>query len=170
MKELDVVMRKHNIQKVLGLGTVVVLVGVLAGAVYAQQPPAPVRQGPRMGMPGGMGPGGPIGQLMVWGLIARQLNVTPDQRQSIQQLVQSSNVLQLRRAVATARQNLAAAIINGQDATSAADQLAAAEGLLTMAGAQIASQIFQTVLTNDQKTQAQALWSQRQQRQRQGGQ
>jgi hypothetical protein len=176
-------MRAHNIQKVVGLGTIVVLVGILAGALYAQSQPGPMPQGPPMGMPGRMGPGGPMGQgprtgmpggmgfggpmghLMVWGLIAGPLNVTPDQQQGIRQLVQNSNLPQLARGVATAQQDLAGAIITGQDATSATKELAAAEGELTAMEVQIVSQIFQNVLTEAQRDQAKQLWSQRQQRQ-----
>jgi hypothetical protein len=167
MEELEVAPRKNKIHKLLGLGAFVVLVAVVAGAAYAQQPSNQVRQRGRMGVAGAMSAGGPMGQLVAWGVIARRLNVTPDQRQSIQQLVQNSTVPQLRRDVAAARQNVAAAIINGQDPTSAANQLAGAESQLTTAGAQIVSQIFQNVLTDEQRTQAQTLWSRRQQRQSQ---
>jgi hypothetical protein len=167
-----VAMRKHNIQKVLGFGAIVVLVGVLAAAVYAQPQSAPGRQGPRMGILGGMGFGGLMDQLMVLGGVARQLNVTPEQQQGIRQLIRTSNLPQLRRGVATARQSLADAIINGQDSASAANQLTAAQGQLMTLEAQIASQIFQTVLSEAQRGQAKQLWNQRQQRRRQiqGGQ
>lgn len=157
---------KRYLRGFVGLGAIVVLLGALAGAAYAQPPAGPARQGGGMGMRG-MGPGGPMNDLLVWGFIAGRLNVTPDQQQAIRQLLQSSNLPQLQRDVMTARQALAAAIINGQDPTSSANQLATAEGQLTTQAAQAAAHAFQTVLTDAQREQARQLWSQRQQGQQQ---
>jgi hypothetical protein len=162
---------KSYVRGVLGLGVMVVHLGALAGAAYGQPPAVPAPQGRGMGMRG-MGPGGPMNDLMVWGFIAGRLNVTPDQQQAIRQLLQGSNLPQLQRGVTTARQALAATIISGQDPTAAANQLALAEGQLTTEAAQVAAHAFQTVLTAAQREQARQLWSHRQQaqqQQRQGG-
>jgi len=173
---------KHSkIQKVFGLAAAVVLVGALAAAAYAQsQPqPGPMRHGGRMGMmQGGMGAmGGPMMGPMALGWLTQQLNLTPDQQQQIKTLVQNqkSTFQPLMSQMREAQQNLAQAIVNGDDPTAAANALAAIQSQVTTQGASIASQVFKTVLNDAQRAQAKELLSQWQQKRsqmqqkRQGG-
>jgi len=170
---------KHSkIQKVFGLTAAVVLVGALAAAAYAQsQPqPGPMRHGGRMGMmQGGMGPmGGPMMGPMALGWLTRQLSLTPDQPEKIRTKIQRA-VQPYMSKLRDARQNLAQAIVNGDDPTAAATELANVQSELTVAGANAAADIYQNVLTQPQQAQAKQLWSQWQQKRsqmqqkRQGG-
>ena len=172
-------MTKHSkIQKVFGLAAAVVLVGALAAAAYAQsQPqPGPMRHGGRMGMmQGGMGPmGGPMMGPMALGWLTQQLNLTPDQPEKIRTQMQGA-VQPYMSKLRDARQNLAQAIVNGDDPTAAANALAAIQSQVTTQGASIASQVFKTVLNDAQRAQAKELLSQWQQKRsqmqqkRQGG-
>ena len=157
-------MRKNGFLRALGLVLLVVLIGVWAGATYARGQALPPGAGRGMQ---GMGPGGPLGQITVWRLIARRLNLTPDQKQSVRQMLQSSDVPEAQRDVAAARQQLAGAIVNGGDHAGAAARLADLESQLTAKGAALAANVFQQVLTDAQRTQAKQLWTEAQQRQQQ---
>jgi len=119
-----------------------------------------------MGMQGVVS-NGPMNQIAVWRLIAGRLNLTPDQRQSVRQMLQSSDVPPIQRDLAAARRQLGEAIVNSGDYAAAASRLADLESQLTAKGATLAANVFQQVLTDAQRTRAKQLWSTMQQRQQQ---
>jgi hypothetical protein len=162
-------MRTKGFFRASGIGVLVVLMGVWAGSAYSQGQPPP--QGAGRGMPGmgmqGMGLNGPMNQIVVWRQIAGRLNLTPDQQQSVRQMLQSSDIPQIRRDLASARRQLADAIVTSGDYAQAASRLADLESQLTTRGAALTANIFQQVLTDAQRTRAKQLLSTMQQRQQQ---
>jgi Spy/CpxP family protein refolding chaperone len=145
--------------RLLGAGALMLLLGLGATALSAQNtnPPARSFQG-RMG-PGGPGmPGGPGGPLgMFLGRAAERLGLTDAQQAQIKSIAEShkSDMEAVMQQVGSARRTLLAAQINGQaddQIRQLSAQVAQVEANAAVAEAHIVAEVMQ-VLTADQQAQ-----------------
>ncbi len=172
--------KNSKIRRFLAWSAAAARVGALSvGVTFAQAQGGTQNTPPmhgRMGMAGPMGMmGGPMMRLQ-W--LSRQLNLTADQQQQIKTLVQGNlpKLQPLFQQAQLARQSLAQATLtttpDNNAIQQASQQLASAVQQLTVAGAQIAAQVYSQVLTPEQQQRAQALlqqWQQRAAQRHQGG-
>lgn len=134
-----------------------------AGMAMAQDETAPP-PGPKHGMHGAFA-GGPE-----FGMFLHQLNLTDDQKAQIKQIFQSEKetVKPLMQQEMTAHMQLAQLITSGTFDQTKASAIVAQESQthlqLELAHAKIANQIYQQVLTGDQKTKVTQILAQHQQR------
>jgi periplasmic protein CpxP/Spy len=148
-------------------------VGVYAAAQNTNQAPPPFMRG-RMGGPGGPGRGGPGGPMGMLPMLARELNITDAQKEQIKTIAQShrDEWKALADRARTAHQALNDAITAGTVDEGLIRQrsaeAAAVEADLAVARAKAHAEVFQ-ILTPEQKTKAQELRVQMQERMKQRG-
>lgn len=146
----------------LGLGGALAVAGLVSfGVAYAETPQAPAA-GPQA-----MGPGGY--QMMPFGRMFRQLDVTTDQRQQIRAIAEKhrADLKPLRDQALAARRGLAdateATALNEQAIRDASAKLAAVQADLAVLRAKVRAEVFQ-VLTPEQREKALALEKQARER------
>jgi periplasmic protein CpxP/Spy len=150
------------------LGVMVAGLALCAGMAVAQNeaapPPGPkheMHHRPFMG-------GGPE-----FGMFLHQLNLTDDQKAQVKQIFQSekATIRPLMQQEMTAHMQLAQLITSGTFTQDKASAIAAAESQthlqLELEHAKLASQIYQQVLTADQKTKVSQILAEHQQRMQQ---
>ncbi len=147
-----------GVNRLLGVGAVLVVVAALAsaGVVWAQ--------GRGKGTGRGMGPGFGMGRLMMLNRLGRELNITDQQKQQIKDIVKGhkAQIKSLVDSGFAAHKALRQAVTanDSRAIAEAVGQLSSVERDGALLKAQLRVQIFGSVLDADQRTKADQLMAQ----------